>query len=54
MEVLAKVNTIEGVSVLKVGKITKDNSICCFFHVLLNGSGRELGIFLKAKFAVIL
>ena len=49
MEVLAKVNTIEGVSVLKVGKIT----ICCFFHALLNGSGVELGVLLKAKLVVM-
>ena len=53
MEVLAKVNIVECVSVLKVGKITQNNSICRFSHVLVNGSGRELGIFLKAKFAVI-
>ena len=46
---LAKVNTIEGVSVLKVGKIT----ICCFFHALLNGSGVELGVLLKAKLVVM-
>ena len=49
---LAKVNTIEGVSVLKVGKMTNDNSIFCFFHVLRNRSGVELGFLLKTKLVI--